>query len=172
MTHHSRGNRVGLVTFLMTQRGSAHSYCGAQAPAFTCLPSCWPWKGVLGEWATDQGKEGQARRAPQAPPHAEVCTLLSLIDPVTLCGTRRCPVTWGAMSSPQGVPRDRQPLWFDTSPNIPCPPHGLSLPSRVRPSPEDLRGNSCLLVCFFLHSEVSPFPTSLSATIEGVKTRT
>lgn len=40
MTHHSHGDRVGLVAFLMIQGGRAHSYWGAQAPALTYLPYC------------------------------------------------------------------------------------------------------------------------------------
>lgn len=48
MTHHSHGNKVGLLVFMMSQGGCAHSNWGAQTPTLTCLPHYQAWKGVLG----------------------------------------------------------------------------------------------------------------------------
>lgn len=71
-------------------------------------------------------------RTLKAPPHPEASELVSLMDLITVCGTGRCLVTRGASLSPQGVPRNQRPQWFDILPSTPCLPVSNICPSHCQ----------------------------------------
>ena len=109
-------------------------------------------RGCLGRGWHRQGQGCRVRWGGtlKAPPHPKASKLVSLMDLITVCGTGRCLATRGASLSPQGVPRNQRPQWFDILPSIPCLPV-----STIRPS-------HCQDVCIPMQRKLGETPTYFS----------